>query len=197
MSKRKKAKIETRQKLLAAAKQEFIQKGMLKISTVDIAKRAGVAHGTLFFHFQNKENLLVEVLDRELLKITDELNILLHDSSNIEELLVTYLDFLEREEDFFSIIARETPFYAPPLRRSIFGRESAIRTYFYQALEREITLGMCKAVDITPTLNFLFGTLNYYLCMRDSFATGNSVINEKKETIINTFIQFLSKQVTT
>ncbi len=190
---REKAKKETRQKLLKVAKQEFIKKGLLKISTVDIAKKAGVAHGTLFFHFQNKENLVVEVLDTELLNITAELNVLLHGSYDIKNLLNRYLDFLEREEQFFAVIARETPFYSPELRRRILGREAAIRQYFYQTLENEIEQGKCKDVDITTVLNFLFGALNYYLSRRASFITGRSVINDKRHTIVNTFTQLLSK----
>jgi AcrR family transcriptional regulator len=193
MNQREKAKKETRENLLVAAKDEFVKNGLLNISTVDIAKKAGVAHGTVFFHFQNKENLLVEVFDRELLKITDDLYTLLHGSNDFEDLLNTYLDFLEREETFFAIIARETPLYAPELRRTILGREAAIRHYFYGALEKGIKQGQYKAVDITAALNFLFGTLNYYLCLRESFVTEGSVVGEKRQIIIDTFIQLLSK----
>jgi AcrR family transcriptional regulator len=192
MNKRKQAKKETREKLLTAAKEEFVENGLLNISTVDVAQRAGVAHGTVFFHFQNKENLLVKVLDRELLKITDELNLQLHGSHSFVDLLNTYLDFLEREEIFFAIIARETPFYSPELRRMILGREAAIRHYFYQTLQQAIDQQQYKNVDITATLNFLFGALNYYLCLRESFAADGSVIKEKRQTIVDTFIQLLS-----
>jgi AcrR family transcriptional regulator len=188
MNKREKAKKETREKLLAAAKEEFIKNGLLNISTVDIAKRAGVAHGTVFFHFENKENLLVQVLDRELLKITDNLYRLLHRSNNFEELLDTYLDFLEKEEDFFVIIAQETPFYSPQLRRTIMGREAAIRNYFYQALKKE-----CGGADITTMMNFLFGTLNYYLSLRVLFVTEGSVIKKKRRSIVNIFMKLVSK----
>ena len=192
MNKREKAKQETREKLLVAAKEEFVKNGLLNISTVDIAKRAGVAHGTVFFHFHNKENLLLEVFDRELLQLTDELYLQLHGSHTFADLLNTYLDFLEREETFFAIIARETPFYSPELRRMILGREAAIRHYFYQALQRAIAQQQYKNVDITATLNFLFGTLNYYLCLRESFAAEGSVIKEKRQAIVDTFIQLLS-----
>lgn len=192
MNKREQAKKETREKLLTAAKEEFVKNGLLNISTVDIARRAGVAHGTVFFHFQNKENLLLEVLDRELLKLTDELYLQLHGPHTFADLLNTYLDFLEREETFFAIIARETPFYSPELRRMILGREAAIRHYFYQALQQAIERQQYKNVDITATLNFLFGALNYYLCLRESFASDSSVIKEKRQTIVDTLIQLLT-----
>lgn len=194
MKKREKSKQETRIKLLMAAKEEFSTNGLIKFSTVDVAKQAGVAHGTLFFHFQNKETLLVEVLDQQLLEITGELHNLLVASNNIESLLNIYMDFLQREEAFFAILARETPLYAPEMRRIILGREAAIRHYFYQAIEKAISLGQIKQVDITTTLNFLFGTLNYYLCLRESFITRVGVIRDKRQVIIDTFMKYLSTQ---
>jgi len=192
MQTRKEKKKKTRQKLLAIAKQVFIDKGWLQSSTVDIAEKAGVAHGTVFFHFKNKENLIIEVLDTELLKITDELNDLLHGPHSFENLLNKYLSFLEKEEALFSIIARETPFYPPELRRIILGREAAIRSYFYNTLQDEIDSGSYKNIDITSALIFLFGTINYYLSMRNVFTAEKSVIKEKRALIIQTFHQMLT-----
>jgi AcrR family transcriptional regulator len=192
MTTREAIKQETRRKLLAAAKQEFIAAGLFDVSTLAIAQRAGVAHGTVFFHFQNKETLLIEVLDQELLRLTDELRLLLSGPSDLAALLNRYLDFLQREEDFFATLAQEMPRYPPPLRRTVLGREAAVRMYFYQAIENAIASGTCKPVEITTLLNFLFGTLNYYLSLRSSFAGEGSVIAEKRQTIVGTFIQLIS-----
>ncbi len=52
---------------MEAAREEFVANGFLRAKTVDIAARAGVAHGTLFLHFQTKGNLILEILDKELL----------------------------------------------------------------------------------------------------------------------------------
>jgi len=47
--------------ILLAATELFAENGYDGTSTAQIAERAGVAHGTLFHHFGNKENLLVEI----------------------------------------------------------------------------------------------------------------------------------------
>jgi AcrR family transcriptional regulator len=53
-----------RQSLLAAAADEFAERG-LDASVADIARRAGVAKGTVFRHFATKDDLLAAiVLDR-------------------------------------------------------------------------------------------------------------------------------------
>ena len=169
-----------------------MKRGWLQSSTAEIAENADVAHGTVFFHFQNKQSLIVEVLDTELLKITKELNELLHGPSSFESLLNEYLLFLEKEEPFFSILAKELPFYPPELRRMVLGREAATRTYFYNTLQNEIQKGNYKEIDITSALTFLFGTIHYYLCLQDSFTDGTSVIGEKREQILRTFTQMIA-----
>jgi AcrR family transcriptional regulator len=194
MNRRDRAKKETHEKLVMAAKEEFIEKGLLNISTIDVAQRAGVAHGTVFFHFENKENLLVEVLDRQLLTINDELYRLLQRSDDFIGLLNTYLDFLEREEEFFVIMARETPFYSPQLRRTIMGREALIRNHFYQALRKELEPRAYSRTDIGAVMNILFGTLNYYLSLRDHFISEGSVINKKRQALVNVLTKMIAEQ---
>ena len=195
MGKRSKAKELTRQKILDSAKRAFIENGFMALSTVDVAKSAGIAHGTVFFHFESKEALLTEMLQRELLIITGRLYERLSGSADIETMLVTYLDSLQTQELFFSVLARETPFYSPELRRAVLGYEAGSRSYFCNALEREIAVGRCKNVSVTTTIGILFGALSYYLSMRDSFSDGSSVIAEKKQTIIETFMALIRKDM--
>jgi AcrR family transcriptional regulator len=56
-----KAKTDKRAALLKAALELFAEQGFNGSSTALIAKRAGVAAGTLFFHFKSKEELIHEL----------------------------------------------------------------------------------------------------------------------------------------
>ena len=82
----------------------------------------------------------------------------------MKDLLEVYLGFLQGEEDFFAILARELPFYPESLRRRVFFSEAAVRSYFYAALVRGIAAGDYCEVDATTALTFLFGTISY-LCV--------------------------------
>jgi AcrR family transcriptional regulator len=53
---------ETRSRLLQAAEVEFGLRGYYKTSVADIARRAGVALGTVYVHFHSKEELFVELI---------------------------------------------------------------------------------------------------------------------------------------
>ena len=51
MNKRQAQKQFTREKIIIAAKQIFIEKGIINTATSQIAEAAKIAHGTLFLHF--------------------------------------------------------------------------------------------------------------------------------------------------
>ncbi len=58
-----------RERLLAAAEEEFAEQGV-EASVADIARRAGVAKGTVFSHFATKEELIVAVVANHLTLLT-------------------------------------------------------------------------------------------------------------------------------
>ncbi len=59
-----------RELVLAAAQEEFAERG-LDASIADIARRAGVAKGTVFRHFATKEELIVAVVGNRFIALTD------------------------------------------------------------------------------------------------------------------------------
>jgi AcrR family transcriptional regulator len=59
-----------RELLLAAAEAEFADRGPAA-SVADIARRAGVAKGTVFRHFATKEDLIASIVSEHLAALTD------------------------------------------------------------------------------------------------------------------------------
>ena len=53
-----------RNQILAAATQVFAQKGFHQTTIRDIARQAGIADGTIYNYFANKNELLIAILDR-------------------------------------------------------------------------------------------------------------------------------------
>jgi AcrR family transcriptional regulator len=194
MNKRKLQKEQTRSKILEIAKDIFIKNGFLNTATEDISKKAELAHGTIFLHFNNKATLILEIIDNEMKLINDKLHELFQNVANLDEILKKYLDFIESEEDFFHIIAKEFPFYPEKLQHQIIFRESIIRNYFFDSMENGIKKGVFKKVDSTHALNFLFGTINYYLVNRSIFTESKSIMSEKKNHISKIFLSFIARE---
>lgn len=192
-NKRELQKQKTRLLIKKCAKELFVKEGFLNTTTAVIARKAQVAHGTLFLHFKTRELLILEIIRDLLISVTDKLYLLLEKVSDIEELLSIYLDYIASEEPFFSVLARELPFYPPELGREIFFTESGVRGYFYQTLEEGVKKGLYKEVDITMTITFLFGTISYLLANKEMINPGGSVIMVKKREIIENFITYINK----
>jgi AcrR family transcriptional regulator len=55
--------IKTRQKLLEAAREVFIQEGFHKATITQIIKKARVGYGTAYVHFEGKEDFLVVLME--------------------------------------------------------------------------------------------------------------------------------------
>ena len=193
MNKRQTQKRFTREKIIAAAKHIFIEKGIINTATSQIAEAAGIAHGTLFLHFPNKDSLVIELLDVELAKFSDNLKQLILETTNVKAILDQYLNLIQTEEGFFSSLARELPSHKNELRRKILFRESLIREHFHQVIEKGIKQNIYADIDIPSALTFLFGTINYYLSLKTSFVQDGSVIEKFHDQIIDVFMKILQK----
>jgi len=53
----------TRQKLLEAAKEVFLQEGFQKATITQMIKHAGIGYGTAYVHFEGKEDLLIVLME--------------------------------------------------------------------------------------------------------------------------------------
>lgn len=61
-----KSATQRRNEILDMAEKLFSEKGYDKTSTTDITKGLGIAQGTLYYHFDSKENVAAEVVNRQL-----------------------------------------------------------------------------------------------------------------------------------
>ena len=59
---RERSRRETRRRLIEAGKKLFASRGFARTRATDISREAGVAVGTLYVHFTDKEDLLREIL---------------------------------------------------------------------------------------------------------------------------------------
>ena len=103
--------METRERILAAARQLMAQKGFKGATTRKISELAGVNEGTIFRHFTNKRGLAIALLS-EMLDIRQPLEESLQgDFSRIKEMLAgyarTYYNLMVDRKELFLICVIE------------------------------------------------------------------------------------------
>ena len=90
---------QTRQRVYAAAIAEFKRTGMADADVGVIAKEAGVARGTFYFHFPTKEHVLAELERREEARLAAQLSRFLagpHDLAGALAEVVRLMTVMER-----------------------------------------------------------------------------------------------------
>ncbi len=192
MNKREEAKEKTRTLILEKSRNLFIRRGVINTSTIQIAEACGIAHGTVFLYYKNRERLVSEVFQQEFHRLMDEIFLITEKSTDLEPVFDFCLSFLEKEEDFISMISREFPFYPEHLQQQIVSLEESLRSDFQKALEFEKSTGRIGEINIESVLEFLFGALNYYMVRKKFFVKEGSVIKNKKESIKRTFFNMIS-----
>lgn len=55
---------ESRRRIMDAAESLFAEKGFTRTSFVDVAERSGISRGSIPWHFENKDGLLIAVVER-------------------------------------------------------------------------------------------------------------------------------------
>jgi AcrR family transcriptional regulator len=107
--KRLENKEKTRKAILRAALQLFAEKGFYQTTTKAIARKAGIAEGTLFNYFETKEDLALYFFQEELTKVMDwyQSDQRIRRAPIAEKLFATihrFLDGLGPYEDFIGAV---------------------------------------------------------------------------------------------
>ncbi len=104
-------KINTKQKIIEAARKSFAEKGYNGVSMSEIAKEAKVKKALIYYYFPSKEELFYEVwhysmdeLETHLFNEVENENMYL---KKLKKLLKSYIDFMTNKTEVQRIILRE------------------------------------------------------------------------------------------
>lgn len=131
----------TRTQILAAAEAEFGQHGFHAASVADIARRAGVAHGTVYTYFPSKEALFTDVvreINRQLRATIRQQTAGLDDRRSAEH---------EGFRAFFAFIGQHAPMYRVVREAEFVGSASErVGPWYYHRLAEGYVQGIRAAI---------------------------------------------------
>ena len=97
MRKSKEEAAETRARIIRKASKEFNQHGIAGTGLADVMKSAGLTHGGFYKHFQSKDELVAEALERSLEKSFQAMEHVA-DEGAIAEVVNEYLSSVHRDD---------------------------------------------------------------------------------------------------
>ncbi|NOX90761.1 MAG: TetR/AcrR family transcriptional regulator [Calditrichaeota bacterium] len=104
-------KQEKRSKILFAAIKVFAQKGFYNTKVADIAREAGVADGTIYLYFKNKDDLLISIFEEKMDEILGLFKARLKKANNAREKLEiffkTYFRLINDDQDLAEVFQVE------------------------------------------------------------------------------------------
>src|SRR3954466_11529530 len=106
---------ERRGAIVEAAMEEFITRGFAATRLDDVAKRAGVAKGTIYLHFKDKESMFEELIRTVIVPVVTRLTALPPPAGSVRDLVEAFAsNFLKevistRRGDLVRLIVAEGP----------------------------------------------------------------------------------------
>mgnify|MGYP002621827467 CR=1 FL=1 len=150
----------TKEKIFSSALELFAEQGVDKTSTADIAKHAGVASGTVFVHFESKEQLIQELYLNLKEGIMSQLSQVLQNTSKNESveqvcktLFAHVIRYLLAEPKQFAFVQQVE--HNPAYSICTDDAKDDIGKFFFQAMNR----GELKKIDIELLQKIIWGLI--------------------------------------
>ncbi|MDT3723087.1 TetR/AcrR family transcriptional regulator [Pseudomonas oryzihabitans] len=128
-----------RERLVKAALRLFVAQGYQAVSMRDLARCLGVQPGSLYYHVQSKEDLLVELLEGTLTELLHLTRRALRDKTppgnRLPAFLRIYFDFKAEHEDELRLLAQEIPLLSAEARTGIQALRKAYQAELVQVLQ--------------------------------------------------------------
>jgi AcrR family transcriptional regulator len=174
---------ETRQRVLAAAAELFARKSYDKTSTADIAHEAGVAEGSIFYHFASKRGLLV-ALGRSFAE--QMVAAMRGDSLDLADLEAGLM--VERCFEFCTVKATGPHLigldeHDPEAQPYLSASRSVVVDFVEQCLRAAIKHGATAPIDISITASLSFAAVHDALHRLDVTTDANERERIKRETV--------------
>lgn len=157
---------ERRRELIDVAERLFLSQGYENTGVSDIVRATNVAQGTFYYHFESKEDVLVEVVKKNVAELeawVDEIvqKRELAPPARLDYLLALLLQFASVRKDLIADIHAEGN--APVHQRLMGTTSEMLRKYLLVLVQEGVETGHFRLPNIEAGVAFLLGGLGQLL----------------------------------
>ncbi len=188
LTNRQKAAMETRKRLLIAARKLLYDKDFSEITVADIAKEAGVAVGSFYVYFKRKEDIVEGLEDYDFYHLAQIVNGMTE--KGIMDRLAYYChEFMKGIEDYGLEITRQWIRNNVAPQRMCYSKEDDTKYTFdvrtlQSILQEGVTCGLLKAETPVDDLALFINAELYGLMLAWCMSNGAVVGSERTETLV-------------
>ena len=160
--------MERKEAIAKAAIQLFAERGFHATATSEVAKRAGVAEGTIFHHFKTKEGILMFIFEGMMALYIEEAETLVQEAGSgleaIEKWILFHFRFSEERAEELMVVIRDFPFTLmqkdSPFREVVITHFFRLMNLMRRCIERGQIDGSVRKLPPEETAFILLGMLN-------------------------------------
>lgn len=189
---REEQRLRTREALLETTLGLFEALGVAATRTLDVAKAAGVSHGTVFAHFPTREALVeaaIAEFGRGFARRFAERAV---PEAGLRAVLDAHLATIGDQEARYGRIMLEAPLLPPIARGSWVGCQAVVSRRFADVLAAEAEAGAIRPADPALLFNTWVGLLHHHLANRDLFCPTGSLVAQKGPGLRDHFLGLLA-----
>ena len=157
---------ERREAIIAAAMDEFIAAGFAATRLDDVAKRAGVAKGTIYLHFKDKEALFEELIRTAIVPVVERIGPPPNLGGSVRDMIETFAHAFIREvattrrADIIRLIVAEGPrfpeiadfYYREVVSKGLAGLRALIEMGIARGEIRQSELARFPQIVVAPAI---------------------------------------------
>lgn len=192
MATREEQKRQTRQRLIAVALELFAQRGIGATRTMDVARAAGVAHGTVFAHFPTRDDLVTAVIEAFAGTLIGRLNELADRGAGVREVLAAHMEGLIEHEALYARLVMEGPMLPRGSRTTMLAIQSVVSFHLYGAAEKGWERNELRPMPQHLLFNTWLGLVHHYLCNQDLFAPNESALARHGQELLDHYMGLLA-----
>jgi AcrR family transcriptional regulator len=144
----------TRKKLLEVAEAEFARTDF-SASTLEIARAAGVAHGTVFFHFPHRNDLILDVVQDRTARITDRLYQTYKNAEDLRSFLIGHFTTIQDNWSFFKALISAFSQFDNTVQTEIISQLAVMNYYLIEAFHCWSDHELVRTITWQGTLIYL------------------------------------------
>lgn len=155
----------TREGILEAAARIFSEKGFHATSMNDIAEAVNLQKASLYYHFENKQEILITLLDHALDLINARLETVISQPISPEEKLrkaiITYIQTIAENQSLAAVLLLEIRSLDPDLKTRHASRREKFENIWKEMIIEGQREGKFNTIDPSMTGRAILGVMNW------------------------------------
>jgi len=174
-------KEEKRKEIALSCKNILLEKGIKNITIAELAKAAGIGKGTVYEYFENKEDIVFEIVNTFIEEYNMDLLKRINTAKNTFEKLLIFFEFFYNDNEFINHYKEFLAISLTNPSKEIIEFKTKTKKFYYSVLENILKEGIEKKELIKDAVKLKKIIYNMAIGLFIETQTTNLVKDKKRE----------------